>query len=90
LLEKVDLSLIMSQLMFISISDGKLAINRGFELRAKVEKCIFTSFLMGFTIQDGSTRERSDDMTIVICFFIIQIKRNKNKGIIISRKIKRV
>jgi len=46
----VNLYLVMSQFMSISISDGKLAISKGFELREKVEKYIFTSSLIGFTI----------------------------------------
>jgi len=71
LLEKVDLPLVILQLMSRFILDGKLAISKGFKLRAEVEKCIFTSFLIGTTIQDGNIRERSNDITIVICFFII-------------------
>ena len=60
LLEEVDLPLIMLQSMSMSISDSKLAISKGFKLRAEVEKCIFAGSLMVATIQDGGTRERSN------------------------------
>ena len=50
LLEEVDLLLIMLQLMSMFILDSKLAICKGFELRAEVEKYIFASSLIGITI----------------------------------------
>ena len=59
LLEKVDLSLMMLQSTSMSISDGRLAICKGWELRPEVEKYIFTNSLMGTTIQDDGKREKS-------------------------------
>jgi len=73
LLEKVDLFLIMSQLMFMSILDGKLAICKDLELRAEVEKYIFANSLVGTTIQDDSKREKSDDAYLINCQPILEL-----------------
>jgi len=42
---------------------GILTICKDIELKAEVERCLFTNSLIGATIQDGGTRERSDDVT---------------------------
>ena len=45
--------------MSITTLAGINAIWVGFVLEAEVGVCIFTNSLMGATIQDGGTRERS-------------------------------
>ena len=45
--------------MFISISDSLLAMFKSLEMLLVVEKCLFAKSLIGATIQDGGTRERS-------------------------------
>ena len=54
--ERGDLPLISS----ISTSEGKWVIESQKELAEECETCIFTTFPMGTTIQDGDKRERSD------------------------------
>ena len=64
LLEKLDLPLIMSISMSMSMSilHGILAIVGGCEVIVEMKRCIFSNFLMGTTIQDGSKRERINEM----------------------------
>ena len=67
LFKKVDLFLIVS-LMSMSILDGNLAIFWDFRVDIDVRKCLFASSLTGPTIQDNSTRERSN-----VTFFLKKI-----------------
>jgi len=59
LLKEVDL-LLMVSLTSMSILDGNLAIFWDFRVDTGIGKCLFTSSLIGTTIQDGDTRERSN------------------------------
>ena len=60
LLEEVDIPLMMSQSTSMSILEGNWAIEKCVVPDAEFEKCIFTTSLMGTTIQDGGKRERSE------------------------------
>ena len=61
LLERVNIPLIISISMSISILDGKLAIYHVWIVEIVVEICIFANSLIDATIQDGSTRKRSNN-----------------------------
>ena len=48
----------------MSIPDGNLAIFWDFRVNTDIRKCLFASSLIGTTIQDSSTRERSNGKTL--------------------------
>ena len=51
------------------ITDGKLAICTGCEVKVEVENNVFANSLLGTTIQDGGTRERSNGY-----FYMLELK----------------
>jgi len=53
----------------MSIADGKLAICIGCEAKVEVENNVFANFLLGTTIQDDGTRERSNEY-----FYMLKLK----------------
>ena len=60
LLEKADLSLIMSMFMSMSIVNGKWAIYKGCIVVVEVENSVFTNSLMGAIMKYSGKRERSN------------------------------
>lgn len=61
----------ISLLIFIFITDSKLAICTGYEVKVEVENNVFTNFLLSTTIQDSSIRERSN---VVYYYWTLEIK----------------
>ena len=64
LLEEANLPLIISVLIFMSISivDGNWAIGKDCKAVNKVEINVFANFHIGATMQDSSKREKSDNV----------------------------
>ena len=57
---EAGLSLIISQSMSMSMSEGNGAIGKCVVLDAELEKNIFATSITGTTIQDSSKKERSN------------------------------
>ena len=66
LLEKADLSLMMSVSTSMFIIDSKQAICKSCIASVDVENNVFTNSLISTTIQDGSKRKRNNNHTFYL------------------------